>query len=61
VALSRAILVIAYHLLHDQTVCQELGSHFFDRRNAEHMCKYHTRPLQALGYNVTLESLAEAA
>ena len=60
-AVARAILEIAYHLLRDQTVYNELGYDFLDRHNAEHLRQYHTRRLQALGYTVTVEPLPEAA
>lgn len=60
-AVSRSILVIAYHLLRDHTVYRELGYNHLDRHTAEQTQRYLIRRLQALGLAVTVEPLPQAA
>jgi transposase len=60
VAVARSILVIAWHLLRDETArFHDLGPDYYDSRvNLNRKMRNHVRELQALGYNVTLEPAA---
>jgi transposase len=58
VAVAHSILVIAYHVLRDGQSYRELGSDYFERRNADRLTRYHTKRLAALGYAVTLTKCA---
>lgn len=59
VAVGHAILVIAWHLLHDERDYEDLGADYFARRNdAETRKRYLIRQLQALGQKVTIEPAA---
>jgi transposase len=60
VAVGRSILVIVWHLLSDpQARFHDLGSDFYDNRiGPERKKRNHIRQLEALGYKVTLESVA---
>jgi transposase len=61
VAVGHSILVIAYHLLKKEVSYQELGSNYFDDHDRQAVERRSVRRLEALGYKVTLESLASAA
>jgi hypothetical protein len=41
-------------VLRDGQSYRELGSDYFDHRNAQRLTRYHTQRLAALGYEVTL-------
>ena len=60
VAVGRSILVIAWHLLHDEnTTFRDLGPDWYDSRvNLNRKMRNHVRELQSLGYRVTLEPAA---
>jgi transposase len=60
VAVGRSILVIVWHLLSDpQARFHDLGPDFYDNRiGPEAKKRNHIRQLEALGYKVTLESVA---
>lgn len=56
IAVAHTILVIAYHLLKDDTTYQELGPHHFDQIDHERVrCRLVNR-LEAMGYKVTVEA-----
>jgi len=55
-AVAHSILVIIYHLLRDGTTYQDLGSNYFDQRNAQAVLRRSVRRLEVLGYRVTLEA-----
>jgi transposase len=57
-AVGHPILVIAYHLLHDQTDYPDLGAQYFEQRSAQATERRLVRRLEALGYRVTLEPTA---
>jgi len=58
-AVGHAILVIAWHLLHDERDYQDLGADFLDRRNdAEARKRYLVRQLEALGHTVRIDPAA---
>jgi transposase len=60
VAVGRSILVIVWHLLSDpEARFHDLGPDFYDNRiGPERKKRNHIRQLEALGYKVTLESVA---
>jgi transposase len=55
VAVAHSILVIAYHLLRDGTVYEDMGDHYFDQRDQESLQRRYVRRLEELGCKVTLE------
>ena len=57
-AVAHSILVIAYHLLRDGGVYQDLGSNYFDELKEDRVVQRMERRLKALGYEVTLEKKA---
>jgi len=58
-AVGHAILVIVWHLLHDERDYEDLGADFLDLRNdAEARKRYLIRQLEALGHQVTIEPAA---
>jgi transposase len=56
VAVAHKILVIAYHLLSNQTTYRELGSNYLDRQDRERVSQQLKRRLERLGYKVSLET-----
>jgi transposase len=61
-AVGHSILVITYHLLtRPDAVYQDLGPHYFDQRDREHLERRLVGRLQALGYRVALEPLGPTA
>ena len=58
VAVGHAILVIAYHLLTEGTVYQDLGAQYFDERAQQATERRLVHRLEALGYKVALEPAA---
>jgi transposase len=61
VAVAHTILVIIYHLLHEQTTYRELGATYFDERERQDVERRLVRRLEALGNTVTLKPNAPAA
>jgi transposase len=55
VAVGHTILVIAYHLLTEQTEYRDLGPLHFDQRDQPRVTRRLVNRLQALGYTVTLD------
>jgi transposase len=55
VAVAHTILVIAYHLLKEQTVYQDLGSNYYDERDRTVVERRLVQRLERLGNKVTLE------
>ncbi|WP_235932620.1 transposase [Dictyobacter arantiisoli] len=60
VALAHRILVIIYHLLHEQQPYRELGPEHLQDQTAEASKRWALRRLEQLGYQVTLQE-AEVA
>jgi transposase len=58
VAVGHSILVIAYHLLTEDSTYRELGGHYFDQRQQQAVERRLVRRLADLGYKVTLEPAA---
>lgn len=61
VALSHSLLVVIYHMLKNNTDYKDLGGNYFDTREPARLRSYLVKRLEALGYNVTLESTSSAA
>lgn len=58
-AVGHTILVIVWHLLHDERDYEDLGADFLDRRNdAEARKRYLIRQLETLGHQVTIDPAA---
>jgi transposase len=60
-AVAHTLLVIAYHIIKEQSTYLELGAVYFDRLNEQHLITRLKSRMEALGYKVELEKLAEAA
>ena len=61
VAVGHSLLVIAYHLLREQTTYRDLGSTYFDARDREAVARRAVGRLQALGFTVTIQRAAPPA
>lgn len=61
VAVGHSILVLVYHLLSRGTIYKDLGTNYFDQRAREATKRRAVQRLMALGYQVHLEPLPEAA
>lgn len=57
VAVAHTILIIAYHILKNETVYHELGANYYDQRNSEQVQRQLVRRLETLGYHVALEPI----
>ena len=60
-AVAHTVLVMAYHILKRKQNYQELGADYFDRLNADAICRSLVRRLKRLGHRVTLEPLPQFA
>lgn len=58
VAVAHSILVIAYHILKDGTVYNDLGPNYFDQRSKEATTRRAVKRLEGLGYTVTIKEAA---
>ena len=58
VAVGHTILKIAYHLLSRATEYTDMGVHYFDERDEQHVTRRLVNRLEALGYSVKLERSA---
>lgn len=58
VATAHTIIVIAYHILAEQRVFEDLGVHYFDQRNEQRTTRRLVRKLESLGYRVNIEAAA---
>jgi len=61
IAVAHAILVIVYHLLTRREPYRDLGVNYFDERERQEVERRLVRRLQRLGYEVTLQPVAQAA
>jgi transposase len=58
-AVAHTMIVIVWHLLHDNADYSELGAEYFDKRNdTDARQRYLIRELEKLGNTVTLEPAA---
>lgn len=55
VAVAHSLLIVAYHLLRDGVVFEDLGGDYFDRVKPERQTRSLVNRLQKMGYKVTLE------
>jgi transposase len=60
-AVAHSILIIAYHVIKEQSTYIELGATYFDRLHEAHLVARLQRRMEALGYKVALEKLLDAA
>jgi transposase len=60
IAVAHSILVIAYHILRDGTVFQDLGVAYFDQRKAANVQQQLVKRLERLGFQVDLQPLVPA-
>jgi transposase len=60
VAVAHTILGIAYHLINNQTVHEEVGARYFDERDREALQRKYVRRLEELGCKVSVELAAAA-
>lgn len=58
VAVGHQILEIAFHVMRDGVTYTELGTDYFDRRHRDRAVRRHVRQLEALGFQVTIETAA---
>jgi transposase len=58
VAVAHMLLVIAYHVIRDDTTYHELGLDYYDHRAADHARRRALATLEQQGYRVTLERAA---
>jgi len=61
VAVAHSILVIAYHLLREQSQYKDLGGNYFDERDKEVISHRLVRRLEKLGYEVSLQPKTKVA
>ena len=61
VAVGHSILVIVYHVLHQQKPYEELGGNYFDERERQATEKRLVRRPEKLGYQVALQPVAQVA
>ena len=61
IAVAHSILVIIYHLLRNRTTYQEKGETFFEEQERQGTEKRLVRQLSRLGYDVTLQPVAQAS
>jgi transposase len=59
VAVGHTILVIVYHLLTEGSIYQDLGPQYFDARDRRRVERRLVHRLEALGYKVALEAVAD--
>ena len=57
-AVAHSILVTIYTMLKKQQTYHDLGSDYFDKKNADGLQRYCVRKLEAMGHKVTLEAAA---
>jgi transposase len=50
---AHSILIIAFHLLHNDVDFADLGADYFDRLNTVKLQRYHLRRLADLGCDVS--------
>ena len=53
IAVAHSILVIAYHILREGVLFQDLGADYFDRMNSTKAKRYHLKRLAELGCDVS--------
>ena len=56
-AVAHRILIIAWHIIHDGTVYQELGGHHYDRLHPERSARRLIKRLEQIGFSVTVKKV----
>jgi transposase len=54
VAVGHTILIMAYHIINEQSTYKELGADYFDRLNEQAIIRRLTSRIEKLGYQVDL-------
>lgn len=54
IAVAHSLLIVAYVLLKEQRLYEDLGPDYFERANRDNLTKYHVRKLQRLGFEVNI-------
>jgi len=54
VAVAHSLLLVIYHILHNNSEYRDLGADYLDQARAEHLVRFHRKRLQQLGYKVIL-------
>lgn len=60
-AVAASMLTAIYHMMRNGTEYQDLGANHFNQRSAERQAKHLAKKLTALGYQVELTPIANAA
>jgi transposase len=60
-AVGHSILIMAYHIVKEQSTYHELGADYFDRLNEQRLVKRLTSRIMSLGYEVELKKMNTAA
>jgi len=60
-AVGHSILVMAYHIVKEQSTYHELGAEYFDRLNEQRLVKRLASRISSLGYEVELKKMTVAA
>ncbi len=58
IAVAHTILIIAYRIIRDGTIYEDLGSNYFDERDRRATLRRSVQRLERLGYKVTVEEAA---
>lgn len=58
VAVGHQILEIAYYVMRDGVTYHELGANYFAQRSKDRAVRRHVKQLEALGYQVTIDTAA---
>ena len=61
VAVGHTILVMMYHVLRDGVDYHELGHDYLDKLQPQRLTRYLVKRLEALGHQVTLNPVNQAA
>jgi transposase len=61
VALGHRILIMAYHIIKEQSTYSELGADYFERLNEEAIIKRLSARIEVLGYQVSITKTVSAA
>jgi transposase len=61
VAVGHTILIMAYHIIKEQSTYKELGADYFERLNEQAIIRRLTSRIEKLGYQVELTKTAAAA
>jgi transposase len=58
IAVAHAIVLVIYNIIAKGTVYHDLGAHYFDQRNQDHIIRRAVQRVEQLGFKVTLDPVA---